>query len=127
MVVGTYGTHVTCRHIHVVDQRLIAREVARTVLGVTISVVGDGEAALEYLRHDGRFANSDTCPSSDLIPMDINLPKIDGQDVLFTIHAVDRLRDDADNHIIYVDRSTGDPRYVSVGCKCLCGKTLKFH
>jgi CheY-like chemotaxis protein len=47
-----------------------------------ISVVMDGEEALKYLRKEGLFKNADT---PDLILLDINLPKIDGMEVLSEI------------------------------------------
>jgi len=47
-----------------------------------IQVVKDGEAALQYLRKQGRFKNAET---PDLILLDINLPKVDGKEVLAEI------------------------------------------
>jgi chemotaxis family two-component system response regulator Rcp1 len=47
-----------------------------------IKVVRDGEEALDYLRKEGNYAN---VPSPDIILLDINLPKIDGKEVLSTM------------------------------------------
>jgi len=47
-----------------------------------IKVVRDGEEALDYLRKQGNYTN---VPSPDIILMDINLPKIDGKEVLSTM------------------------------------------
>ncbi|OGI45119.1 MAG: response regulator [Candidatus Muproteobacteria bacterium RIFCSPHIGHO2_01_FULL_65_16] len=44
-----------------------------------MSVVGDGEAALAFLRRQGRYADA---PRPDLILLDLNLPKKDGREVL---------------------------------------------
>jgi len=44
-----------------------------------IHVVTDGDQALSFLRRRGSFANS---PRPDLILMDLNLPKLDGREVL---------------------------------------------
>jgi chemotaxis family two-component system response regulator Rcp1 len=51
-------------------------------IGNTIDVVKDGEKAMEFLRKEGEFSNAAT---PDLILLDINLPKIDGKEVLATI------------------------------------------
>ena len=44
-----------------------------------ISVVKDGKQALEFIYKDGKYANAET---PDLIILDINLPKINGLEVL---------------------------------------------
>ena len=44
-----------------------------------ISVVRDGEEALQFLHKEGKFSGEDT---PQLILLDINLPKIDGKEVL---------------------------------------------
>ena len=59
----------------------------------TIHVVTDGEEALQYLQKQGRFNNAVT---PDLILLDINLPKIDGKEVLAEI------KNDADLKVIPV-------------------------
>jgi len=47
-----------------------------------LHVVTDGEAAIDFLRHEGSFASS---PRPDLILLDLNLPKKDGREVLAEI------------------------------------------
>jgi chemotaxis family two-component system response regulator Rcp1 len=54
-----------------------------------LSVVGDGEAALAYLRRQGKYADA---PRPDLILLDLNLPKKDGREVLAEIKADDVLK-----------------------------------
>jgi len=47
-----------------------------------LSVASDGEQALSMLRRQGPY---DTHPSPDLILLDLNLPRMDGREVLQTI------------------------------------------
>lgn len=54
-----------------------------------ISIAKDGKEALQFLSKSGRFMNADT---PDLILLDINLPKIDGKEVLQRIKQDEQLR-----------------------------------
>jgi CheY-like chemotaxis protein len=63
-----------------VDLTRIALQTARVPFG--LEVVMDGTEALQYLRHEERFRNA---PLPDLILLDLNLPKLDGREVLRAI------------------------------------------
>jgi CheY-like chemotaxis protein len=47
-----------------------------------LSVVSDGAEALEFLRRQGEYADA---PRPDLVLLDLNLPKLDGREVLSEI------------------------------------------
>ncbi len=49
--------------------------------------VKDGEEALDYLYHRGRYADAAANPRPNLILLDLRLPKVDGLDVLKTVRA----------------------------------------
>ncbi|KYP13864.1 response regulator [Flavihumibacter sp. CACIAM 22H1] len=55
----------------------------------TVQVVNDGEEAIHYLNKQGRFAN---VTEPDMILLDINLPKIDGKEVLAYIKNHERFK-----------------------------------
>jgi CheY-like chemotaxis protein len=63
-----------------VDLTRIALQTARVPFG--LEVVMDGTEALQYLRHEERFRNT---ALPDLILLDLNLPKLDGREVLRAI------------------------------------------
>ena len=62
---------------------LLTREAClKTRMPNNLSVAGDGEEALSMLRKEGRHAGH---PRPDLILLDLNLPRMDGREVLQTI------------------------------------------
>lgn len=54
-----------------------------------LSVVSDGVSALEFLRKEGEHAEA---PTPDLILLDLNLPRMDGREVLAAVKDDPRLR-----------------------------------
>ena len=82
------------------DIRLTQEALKEGNLRNTLSVVMDGEEALDFLRRRGKFADS---KRPDLILLDLNLPKLNGHEVLAEIKKDEDLR-----HIPVVVLTTSD-------------------
>lgn len=64
---------------------LITREALKDArMRNRLSVVENGEEAMDFLRHRGKYADE---PLPDLILLDLNLPKKDGREVLEEVKA----------------------------------------
>lgn len=55
--------------------------------------VKDGEELLEYLRHEGQFANTDKFERPGVILLDLNMPRKDGREALKEIKSDPDLSD----------------------------------
>lgn len=69
------------------DELLTIRAFKKSNVLNTIDVVRDGQEALDYLFCEGEFSNRDTEANPQIILLDINLPKIDGLEVLRQLRA----------------------------------------
>lgn len=61
------------------DVRLTREVLKEGKVSNNLSVVKDGAEAMKFLRREGRYANE---PRPDLILLDLNLPRMDGREVL---------------------------------------------
>lgn len=64
------------------DYTAFARAIKLTSLEHTLYRCRDGEEALEYLFRRGRYTDPATAPHPSFILLDLNLPGIDGHEVL---------------------------------------------
>lgn len=74
------------------DQELIRRALQEGAVAHDLHVVEDGAAALDYLFCRGNHATGGDCPMPELILLDLNLPKMDGLQVLRQIRQDARLQ-----------------------------------
>uniref|UniRef100_A0A7C4GAU2 Response regulator n=1 Tax=candidate division WOR-3 bacterium TaxID=2052148 RepID=A0A7C4GAU2_UNCW3 len=71
------------------DARLTREALHEAKMRNNLTVVSDGEEALSFLRREGQYHNA---PRPDIILLDLNLPKMDGREVLAQIKADPDLR-----------------------------------
>jgi CheY-like chemotaxis protein len=64
------------------DVRLTVEAMRGAKVANELHVVGDGEEAIEFLRQEGRHVDA---PRPDIVLLDLNLPRLDGRDVLADI------------------------------------------
>jgi len=75
------------------DDRLLINEAFQeSLVSNSIYFVEDGVELMEYLRHQGNFADPATSPTPDLILLDLNMPRKDGREALVEIKSDPRLR-----------------------------------
>ncbi len=74
------------------DQELTRRALDAGGMPYELHVVQDGEEALDYLFRRGKYRDPRLSPRPDLILLDLNMPRVDGRQVLRHIRADPGLR-----------------------------------
>jgi len=74
------------------DRRLTKDALEESRLANDLRFVENGEELLQYLRHQGKFANEEQAPRPGLILLDLNMPRKDGRTALKEIKADPELR-----------------------------------
>jgi chemotaxis family two-component system response regulator Rcp1 len=71
------------------DVRLTKEVFREANMDIHLHVASDGLEAMAFLRHEGAYVDT---PRPDLILLDLNLPKMDGREVLAQIKQDDELK-----------------------------------
>lgn len=61
---------------------MLLRDAAREIGLGPIVFVEDGEQALAYLRHEGKYEDPESSPRPAFVLLDLNMPRVDGRQVL---------------------------------------------
>ena len=64
------------------EQNLAQRALSKGIMQCDLRLVSDGEEAIAYLLGQGKYAALEAAPRPDLILLDLNMPKVDGRQVL---------------------------------------------
>ena len=106
--------------------RLIERNLRRASITNDIKIVGDGQQALDYLFGEGEYAEGE-CVSPLLVLLDLNLPVLDGYQVLERMKADDRTKCIP----VIILTTTDDTREVSrcynLGCNIYITKPVDYQ
>ncbi|MBU0735230.1 MAG: response regulator [Pseudomonadota bacterium] len=78
------------------DIAITERAFKRARVSNPLYIVRDGEEALEFLKHTGRYTDPDKAPRPGIILLDLNMPGLDGREVL------ERIKKDPKLHYIPV-------------------------
>ena len=74
------------------DEMLVLRSLRKANLVNQVDVVRDGQQALDYLFHEGEFAERGGPDLPTVVLLDINLPRVNGLEVLERLRADERTR-----------------------------------
>lgn len=74
------------------DVELTRIAFAESKIANPLVVVGDGAEAIDYLFARGQYADRVDKPLPSIVLLDLNLPKVDGREVLQAIRADERTR-----------------------------------
>jgi two-component system, chemotaxis family, response regulator Rcp1 len=96
----------------------------RAKLAVDLHHVANGEECMAFLRKEGRYAAS---PTPDIIMLDLNMPRMDGLEVMEAIGKDDRLK-----HLVIVVLTSSNAdedvlRAYKLRCSSYLVKPIKFE
>jgi CheY-like chemotaxis protein len=105
------------------DQRLAQEAFSEAQISNHLNIANDGVEALEFLRHQGKFAQS---AKIDLIMLDINLPRKNGLEVLSEIKT-DQLLRRIPVVVLTTSKSEGDIlKSYDLQASCYISKPIDF-
>jgi CheY-like chemotaxis protein len=74
------------------DRMLVQEALEESRLANQLFFVTDGEELMAYLRHEGKYADTEKFPMPGLILLDLNMPRKDGREAMKELKADPHLR-----------------------------------
>jgi len=109
------------------SQELTRRALSESKIRNELRIVEDGEEALAYLFRRGKYKDPATSPKPDLLLLDLNLPGVDGRDVLEQIRADSKLRRMAVVVLTTSRREEDILRSYELGCNSFITKPMDIN
>ena len=109
------------------EQNLARRALEKGVMQCDLRVVSDGEEAMDYLLRRGPYSDPEQSPRPHLILLDLNMPKLDGRQVLERIKADPAL---LKIPVVVLTTSRHDEdvaRCYELGCNSFISKPVEIH
>lgn len=72
--------------------QIIIRSLGKAKVNTSIFHAEDGELALEFMHHTGKYESPNQPPRPDLILLDLKLPKVSGHAVLYDLKTDDAFK-----------------------------------
>jgi len=92
-----------------------------------LQIARDGQEALDFLKHRGQYQDKDSNPKPGLILLDINLPKVNGLEVLKKIRADVALKRIPVVVLTVSKRDEDIVRSYNNGCNSYIQKPIEFE
>ena len=108
------------------DVELTIEAFRRSHKGNRVVVCRDGEEALDFLFHRGKFAKAGSAPRPDLILLDLNLPKKNGVEVLELVKTNPQMKDIPVVVLTTSDRDEDISRCYKIGAISYLTKPVQF-
>lgn len=108
------------------DIRITERALKEAKIINKLFIVRDGQEALDYLRHEGQYREHHISPKPGLILLDINLPRVNGLEVLKIIKEDDNLKRIPTVVLTVSKRDEDIIRGYNHGCNSFIQKPVEF-